>query len=151
MKDFEEIGIEEQREFDFVQAEHFYLMEEEMEKEKEKDILLKEVTILQKMLKNKSNIQQKLVAIFKQDFKELENIYLSGEVIMITSSIIDLYYTSSIIPFIENTLKIKETPVSDIVNTTVEDFMQHKAKVEEHTQKAKVILQEILKYMEVSK
>jgi|GEM_PF-4195803 len=148
MRDFETIGIEEQKEYDFVQAEHFYLMEKEMEKEKEKDILLKETAILQNLLKNKSNIQQKLVAIFKQDFEELEDIYLSGEVIMITSSIIDLYYTSSTTPFIENALKIKETPVSDTVNTTVEDFMQHKINVKKHTEKAKAILQEILEYME---
>jgi len=90
MRDFEEIGIEEQKEYDFVQAEHFYLMEEEMEKEKEKDILLKETAILQKMLKNKSNIQDRLVATFKKDFEELRTIYIFDEGIMITSSIIKL-------------------------------------------------------------
>ncbi len=153
MRDFEEIGIEEQKEYDFVQAEHFYLMEEEMEKEKEKDILLKEIAILQNLLKNKSNIQQKLVAIFKQDFEELEDIYLSGEFIMITSNIIDLSYGISLPPFFNNGNKIttKEIFGRNMINFTVEDFIQHKAKVEEHTQKAKVILQEILKYMEVSK
>jgi len=116
-----------------------------------KDDLLREAAMLQKMLKNKISIQHGLVDFFKKDFEELENIHVFADTIMINSNVIDLSYDLSVIPFIENTPKIKEICSGYTTNTTVEEFIQRKADVEEHARKAKIVLQEILKYMEVSK
>jgi len=113
-----------------------------------KDDLLREVAMLQRLLKNKLNIQDRLVATFKKDFEELYDICIYASTVTITSNIIDLSYDLSVIPHIENHPKIKEICSGNIANTTVEDFIQRKAEVEEHTRKAKGILQEILKYME---